>query len=88
MRLFRRILDHGLPFRHHGSHHHIHGSAHRYHIHINMIATESLRLRDDQTMLNPHIGSQRTEPFDMLVYRTQPNITATRKRHLCLPVFA
>ena len=88
MGLFCRIFDSGHSFRHNGCHHHIDGRAHRHHVHINMIATQCIGLGNDQTMGNVHICPQRPEAFQMLIDGTAADITASRKRHLGLFIFA
>ena len=88
VRFFGRILDDRLTLRHYGGHHHVHRCAHRDNVHIDMIALEPLRLRDDQAVFDPDVCPQCAEALDMLVDRSKPDIAAARQRHLSLSVFA
>ena len=88
MRLFRRVLDHRLAFRHNRRHHHIHSGTYRNHIHINMVAAKTLRLGDNQAVFYPDAGSQRPKSFDMLVYGPKSDIAASRKCNLRFLILA
>ena len=89
MRLLRRILNDGIAPGKRGCHDHVNGCPHRYHIHIDMASEQLVCLRNHHAgRCHPNIGSKRAEPLDVLINRTQSDITAARKRHLRLLVLA
>ena len=88
MGFFGRILNGCFAFRHGRRHHYINSSAYGYHIQIYMAAMQIFRIRNYHPMLNADIRTEGTKTFDVLVYRAQTDIAASRKGYLCLFIFS
>ena len=86
--LLRSILDRRLSLCKHGCHHDIDGCTNRYHIEINMISNQLVCFRNNLTAIyNLYFRTKCLKALDMLVDRTQSNITAARQSNLCIVVF-
>ena len=61
------IFDDGVPLRHGGGHHNVHGGAHGYHVQIDVGALEAGPVRGgaDKAALHRHLGPQSGEALDM-----------------------
>ena len=88
MRLLGNILQNGQPLSHSSRHHHIDRCPDTYHIKINMLSNQTIRLCDNLAVFNLHVCTKGTESLQMLVYGPAPDITSARKGNLRPLIFA
>ena len=82
VRLLGGILNDRHTLCHDGCHHDIDGRAHRDDVHVDMGSAKHIRLGYDHSgRRKAHIRAQCPEALDVLIDRTQSDITAAGKRY-------
>ena len=82
------VLNNGTSGSQGSSHHNIDRCTNRYNIQKNMTAMEVFCFSNNCSMKNIYRCSKCPESFQMLVNRTASDVTASRKRHFCMFIFA
>jgi hypothetical protein len=83
MRLFRGVLNHGLPLGENRRHHYVNRRAHAGYIQVNGRTLQPVLCLQPQYAVNRlRRRTQRLETLDMQINRPRPEIASPRRRHL------